>query len=141
MLIRRHLFDANSLLLSFFCLLQVSHDSETQCVFETTDPDDSDVVEAPDSRVILPHTQQNWTFGTIGVGVDQATTSWREHQHVFASHNCKLHTKPSPTATALGFCKRVKRTVLDQHAVDCLLVEGKFSSTWIPWIERARLSN
>jgi hypothetical protein len=50
------------------------------------------------------------------------------------------HVAPSP-AINLGAPSRLKQTLLDQHPVDCLLVEGDSATTWVPWVTSANEVN
>jgi hypothetical protein len=99
------------------------------------------VLEVPDVTVTLSSGRRAWTYGTVGVGVDYGPMIWKEHEHVFLAHSQQTtHALPT-TALNLGSPQRLKPDFLDQHPVECLLVEGDSATRWIPWVANTKPSN
>jgi hypothetical protein len=99
------------------------------------------VLEVPDVTVKLSNNRRVWTYGTVGVGVNYGPTIWKDHIQVFTSHTQQItHLVPS-NAVDLGRPNRLKADFLNQHPVECLLIEGESSDRWIPWIGEADEAN
>jgi hypothetical protein len=79
----------------------------------------------------------------VGLGIDLAPVVWKEADHVFASHDNSLesHKEDKSIAVQLGSPHRVSSQVLNQHPVECLLVEGWEPNIWQPWIGRTTEEN
>jgi hypothetical protein len=99
------------------------------------------VLEVPDVTVKLSSGRRNWTYGTVGVGVEYVPAIWKEHEHVFSAQTQRLTHKTPIQAINLGRPNRLKSTFLNDHPVDCLLVDGESDTRWVPWISSTQEAN
>jgi hypothetical protein len=60
---------------------------------------------------------------------------------VFTSHTQQTNHIIPTKATDLGKPSRLKKTFLNQHPVDCLVIEGESPTKWISWIIEANDNN
>jgi hypothetical protein len=96
-----------------------------------------DVLEVPDVTVMLSSNRRVWTYGTVGVGVNYGPTIWKDQIPVFTSHTQQTNHLIPTKATDLGPPSRLKKNLLNQHPVDCLLIEGESPTKWMSWIIEA----
>jgi hypothetical protein len=99
------------------------------------------VLEVPDITVQLSDNRRVWTCGTIEVGVNYRPTVWKDHIQVFTSHTQQITQRVPSNAVDLGRPNRLKADFLNQHPVECLLIEGESCERWIPWIKQADEAN
>ena len=71
----------------------------------------------------LDPTTQSWSFGVVGVCSDFVDMAWNKHVQQFKSlrNNIVPHTHDY---LQLGKPERLKKTFLEDHPVDCLVVEN-----------------
>jgi hypothetical protein len=113
------------------------HEDETRNLNSTP----NDVLEVPDVSVKLRSNRRVWTYGTVRVGVNYGPMIWKDHTQVFTSHTQQTNHILPTAALDLGRPNRLKKDVLNQHPVDCLLIEGESTTKWVPWVIAAEEVN
>ena len=85
----------------------------------------------------LDPTTQSWSFGVVGVCSDFVDMAWNKHDQRFKSlqNDIVPHTHDY---LQLGKPERLKKTFLEDHPVDCLVVEKERIHRVVDWITSVR---
>jgi hypothetical protein len=99
----------------------------------------ADVLETPQERLIIEEETKQWSYGTVGTGIDLPQMVWPNMSHEFSSRLRDLSGSLPGMPKAkleLGPAQKVRHNVLDEHPVEILLLDGIAEEIWTPWVTK-----